>query len=317
MGTRIRQSELSIASAVFYFAGGLIALLSVTVFRIEHNPLSLANFVISGLAFIAAAVSLLLGHRLRTLYSLLLLCCNATLVLCFTLFSVNELRFINSGLLFYTFLIYMVWFGPIWVARLFGYAWLAVYWAIAVVRFGEPMLPLLVTLTITSALLGELVGMFRRRLESFSLTDELCGVWNKRGFHLLLERATRSTSRVSSPLSVLFLDLDEFKQINDTRGHVEGDRVLRSFAEQVEAASRPKDVLARVGGDEFVLMLPDCDAEEAESIALRLQRTVDAAVWSYGAAEWRSGETAEEFVSRADAQMFEEKARRKASRDVG
>lgn len=174
------------------------------------------------------------------------------------------------------------------------------------------MYPMLVTLTITSAMLGELVGVFRRRLEASSLTDALCGVWNKRGFQALLSKTTRATRRSDAPLSMVFLDLDDFKCINDSLGHAEGDRVLRAFAVQIEAGSRTGDTLARVGGDEFVLLMPETGAEQAEAVAQRLWESVDVVSWSYGVAELLPGESAEEFISRADQLMLEQKARRKA-----
>lgn len=313
-GVLASQSELSLASAVLYFSGGVIALLSVTVFHTPGNPLLVANVLTMIAAMLVTVIFLVLGRRARPKFAITMLCIAAVLVLGYSTQSVSELRLLNSGLLFYVLLIYVAWFGQMWFARLFGYTWLAVYWTIAVWRFGDDMLPVLVTLTLTSVLLGEFVGIFRRRLEVSSLTDPLCGVWNTRGFRMVLSSSIRTMQRKNSPLSVLFLDLDDFKQINDERGHAEGDRVLRSFAEQVESASRPGDTLARVGGDEFVLMLPETGADQAESVAARLQRVIDAATWSHGVAELKPGESAEEFISRADRRMLERKAQRKAIR---
>jgi diguanylate cyclase (GGDEF)-like protein len=204
-----------------------------------------------------------------------------------------------------------------WLARIFGYTWLACYWVIAIWRFGDDMYSMLVTLTISSAMLGELVGVFSRRLKASSLTDVLCGVWNKRGFQLLLSKAIRTARRGGSRLSMLFLDLDDFKGVNDSLGHAEGDRVLRAFAVQIEAGSRTGDTLARIGGDEFVLLMPETGAEQGDAVARRLQEAVDVVSWSYGVAELLPGEGAEEFISRADQLMLEQKARRRAQRAGG
>lgn len=306
------QSELSIASAGFYFAGGVIALLAVTLFQHTDHTLSLANAVTSSISFVIALLFFLAGRRVALPAALLLLCLSATLVLAVASVAVSELRALNAGFLFYTFLIYLVWFGPMWLARLFGYLWLAAYCLIVSMRFGAEVWLLLATLAITSVLLGEFVGMFRRRLEATSLTDPLCRVWNKRGLEMMLERAIQVAQRTGAPLSMLFLDLDDFKQINDTHGHSAGDRVLRAFSGQVEAGTRPQDTLARVGGDEFVLLLPGATAEAAHETGLRLRANVDAAAWSFGVAEMQSGESAEQFLERADRLLLEEKRLRKA-----
>lgn len=306
------QSELSVASAVFYFSGGVIALLAGTALRSDSRPLTLANLITTGIAFFTAGLFFLAGRKVTSTIALVLISCSAGLVLCLTHMSVSEIRILNTGLLFYTFFIYLVWFGPMWYARLFAYTWLAVYWIVVIARFGSDMLITLVTLTLTSAMLGELVGNFRRRLEQSSLTDPLCGVWNKRGFERMLQRTVLMMRRAGSPLSILYLDLDGFKTINDTRGHPEGDRVLKAFAHQVEVATRPQDTLARVGGDEFVLMMPSTDAETALEIAGRLQHTVDAAEWSFGIAELQQDESTEAFIARADRLMLGQKERRRA-----
>lgn len=306
------QSELSIASAVFYAGGGLISLLAVTVFRAEGNPLNTANFVTMLLAFLVTGLFILAGRRTNRTAAIVLMCVSATLVLALAIFSISEIRVINMGLFQYTFMIYLVWFGPMWFARLFSYSWLVLYCAIVAVRFGPETYALLVTLGLTSAMLGELVGRFRNRLEAASLTDPLCRIWNKRGFELILGRAIRVAQRADAPLSVLYLDLDGFKQINDAHGHAEGDRVLRAFAAQVECGTRPEDTLARIGGDEFVLMLPATDVEQAVATATRLREAVEICNWSFGAAQFRPGESIDEFIERADRVMLEEKAERRA-----
>lgn len=121
------QSELSLASAIFYFSGGVIAILSVTVFRSDQNPLNLANLLAACSAVLVAIVFLIAGRRARPEIAILALCGTALLILLLSMASMSELRFVNSGLLFYTFLIYLVWFGPMWFARIFGYTWLACY----------------------------------------------------------------------------------------------------------------------------------------------------------------------------------------------
>lgn len=307
------QSELSVASAIFYFSGGVIALLAATAFRSQIGLLNVTNAATAAAAFLVAGLFLVAGRRVDRRIAILLVCVTAALVLSMTGFAPSELRIMNTGLLYYTFSIYLVWFGPMWFARAIGYSWLAIYWAVVLTRFGSEMCLLLATLAITSSMLAELVGAFRRRLEASSLTDPLCDVWNKRGFELQLRRTIRIMQRNGSPLSLLFLDLDDFKRVNDTRGHSEGDRVLQTFAAQIEAGTRPQDTLARIGGDEFVLLLPSATADAAYETGTRLRESVDASEWTFGVAEMRPAETAEEFIARADRMMLEEKRKRKSA----
>lgn len=306
-----RQSELSGASAVFYFLGGVISVLALTVFYDETNPLNIASLLVAIVAFSVSATFIILGERTRLQPALLLMCVSGTLVLILVALSRFELRAVGSGLLFYTFFIYLAWFGRMWLTRIIGYSWLAGYCIVMTIKFGPDILQFLSTLILTAVILGELVGAFKHRLETTSVTDPLCGIWNKRGFDQVVERTIRIARRTGEPITVLFLDLDDFKLVNDAHGHREGDRVLRSFTAQLEANTRPQDTLARVGGDEFLLLLPDTTEAEAETLVERLRTSVTATPWSCGWAEYVPGESMDAVVARADERMLESKRRRK------
>nr|WP_237464793.1 GGDEF domain-containing protein [Leucobacter luti] len=170
------------------------------------------------------------------------------------------------------------------------------------------------TLAVTGLLAGELIGRFKARLERTSITDPLCDVWNKRGFERLLGPAVTAAQRSGQPLSLLYLDLDDFKRVNDAHGHAAGDRVLQEFARAVRDHSRPQDVFARFGGDEFVLLTIDANAEQALAAGERLRRQIPDPGWSFGVSEWRRGESPEAFISRADLLMLNEKHERKRAR---
>ncbi|CAG7597733.1 diguanylate cyclase domain-containing protein [Leucobacter soli] len=309
------HSELSVASAGFYLVGGVLALLLVTVFQDERSRLHSVSLVVSGISFTAAAVFLVLGRRTATRPALVLMCVSAALVLVMVFFAPSEIRAMNSALLFYTFIIYLVWFGPMWLARSFGVVWLAVYCTVLAVRFGPEVHPFLVSLVLTAVLLGELVGAYKNRLEENSLTDPLCGVWNKRGFALLTERTVLALRRTGKPLSVLYVDIDDLKRVNDELGHAEGDRLLREFAAELDRATRAQDIVARLGGDEFALLMPGVDAEQAAATGRRLTRVLRETSWSFGVATLDPGEHPDVFIARADRLMLEQKRRRKAERE--
>jgi diguanylate cyclase (GGDEF)-like protein len=147
-------------------------------------------------------------------------------------------------------------------------------------------------------------------------TDELTGLTNRRGF--LDATASRLTTLPGIPAAVLMLDLDRFKELNDTMGHAAGDRLLAELGPRLSQALRPVDTLARLGGDEFAVLCPGADAAGARLVARRLQQAlaepfaigdllihVDASVGI--AAHPVDGRTVEELLQRADVAMYQAK----------
>jgi two-component system cell cycle response regulator len=113
--------------------------------------------------------------------------------------------------------------------------------------------------------------------EKLATTDGLTGLVNRRSFNELLEQRLREAARYERPLSLLLLDIDHFKKVNDTHGHPAGDAVLRGVAKLAQKAARETDVAARYGGEELALVLPETDARGAMAIAERLRKLVEAA----------------------------------------
>jgi len=104
-----------------------------------------------------------------------------------------------------------------------------------------------------------------------SRTDPLTGIGNPRAFEEVAVRELARLQRRPTPLSVAFFDLDDFKSVNDARGHAAGNGLLRAVGETLRTAVRGADFVARVGGDEFVLLLPDTDAETCRAVVERLR----------------------------------------------
>ena len=152
-------------------------------------------------------------------------------------------------------------------------------------------------------------------LETLALTDELTRIANRRAlFHQAEAMLTSGRS-----VSVVLFDLDGFKAINDTYGHLMGDRILADVAAMLKANTRTEDVIARYGGDEFVLLLPDTPAEEARAITARIARriselrwtsstdqTITAAVCS-GLTVSAPGSTIESLLADCDLRLYEAK----------
>ena len=157
-----------------------------------------------------------------------------------------------------------------------------------------------------------------------SLTDPLTGLPNTRYMFMHLTRELARAERLKSEVSLLVMDLDSFKHINDTYGHHVGDRALREVAAVLRAAIRPYDICVRYAGDEFIVVLSGCGCDEAERKRFELQRAVDDLRFeprpgkalplaiSVGAAVFpHDGASYETLLSTADSRMYRNKARRK------
>jgi diguanylate cyclase (GGDEF)-like protein len=147
-----------------------------------------------------------------------------------------------------------------------------------------------------------------RRLAIDARTDALTGMANRRDWDARLPNALRSAERLGHPLSLVLLDVDFFKAFNDRDGHPAGDAALRDIGARWIAATRDIDLLARIGGEEFGLVLPGCTADEALVVAERLRADMPPGLTaSAGVAEWASPLTADEIVVAADRALYRAK----------
>jgi diguanylate cyclase (GGDEF)-like protein len=147
------------------------------------------------------------------------------------------------------------------------------------------------------------------RLEYLSRRDELTGLLNRRVLGEELDRELAIASRHDRPLCVVMLDLDHFKDYNDTHGHQAGDRLLKSTAAAWLAELRSTDLIARYGGEEFIVILPDCNLDDAASTADRLREAVPGgATCSAGVAILERLDTAAQLIGRADHALYHAKA---------
>lgn len=126
-------------------------------------------------------------------------------------------------------------------------------------------------------LLRDLARMAEQEIAAVQMAtmDELTQLSNRRGFELLAQHALNVCRRMQMPASLLFFDLNNFKQINDRYGHAEGDRALSAFAELLRITLRESDTVGRIGGDEFVALLTDSDHDTTNQAIRRLQQALD------------------------------------------
>lgn len=152
-----------------------------------------------------------------------------------------------------------------------------------------------------------------RRAEEESLIDSLTGLSNRRGWERLLDVEQERSKRYGNPASIIVVDLDHLKQINDARGHAAGDSLLVETALILRAASRDPDIVARIGGDEFALLAVDCDAAAAQNLLERLEKALAraAVAASFGVATLEpDGDLATTFRLADQAMLAHKRARR-------
>jgi diguanylate cyclase (GGDEF)-like protein len=184
---------------------------------------------------------------------------------------------------------------------------LALYWT-------RPIEPPQQSLRGTIALLAAQAGVAIERadllaqLESTARTDELTGLPNRRAWQERLPVEMARAKREGWSLCVAMLDIDGLKQTNDNLGHHAGDQLLKQSAAAWSAALRRADLLARFGGDEFAVLLTQCDLEDAEKLTRRLVAASGEQSFSVGIAEWDGIEDLDALMANADARLYEAKA---------
>jgi len=189
-------------------------------------------------------------------------------------------------------------------------------------RFGE--LDLRIKRVMREVKLKKEHAKLMNRLEELAITDGLTGLYNSRHFFSQLKMEIERCTRYRHPLSLLLLDIDRFKNFNDTWGHLEGDKVLMAMGEIITSCLRSNDTAYRYGGEEFTVILPETQVEEACLVGERIRgilsqhkftpdkETAVKVTISLGVTQLSIKDSLESFIKRADMAMYESK---KAGRD--
>jgi diguanylate cyclase (GGDEF)-like protein len=151
------------------------------------------------------------------------------------------------------------------------------------VLFFAMVVPLLISPVLTAAFLRLVLQLetLQARLNQISITDELTRAFNRRHWMELAEIELTRTIRHGRVFSILLIDIDDFKRINDTQGHLAGDHVLRGLSRVCLSHSRTTDAFGRYGGEEFVFLLPEADVPAARRFAERIRATIESARFPY------------------------------------
>jgi diguanylate cyclase (GGDEF)-like protein len=301
------DSDRAPAAAGMFAAGGLLGALALAVpgWESRNRP---GLWLMVGMVLLVAPGLALLG-RLSLAYAHALVAAGTMAVSVVEVLNGGGAATATSGVLYLLVAVYAcAMFRP--TAAALHLLLMAVGQSAALMVLGEAaQAPAQVVLTVgaaaaTGILVGYLVGQVRR----LAASDPLTGLPNRRAADEALARALADAQRSGAPLCVAVLDLDDFKELNDTRGHATGDRVLQAAARQWAAQLRRGDLLARVGGDEFLVVLADCTPGAAAEIAGRLGRATPLQVrCSIGLASWDGSESSLSLVERADRALYEAK----------
>lgn len=167
----------------------------------------------------------------------------------------------------------------------------------------------------------------RKRMEEqlrrYATYDELTGAYNRRIAMTILEEKMKIAKRKKEPLSICFIDVNDLKLVNDTFGHQAGDDLLKTLTNTVKENTRESDVICRMGGDEFLIILPECSVENADSIWQKVKKTLDKMnssdkkmykiIVSHGCVQYDYQFSSDEFISEADKKMYLEKKKKTES----
>ena len=176
----------------------------------------------------------------------------------------------------------------------------------------------IVIILLTIGTIAYAINLYQTRLEDMAVTDKLTGIGNRQLLDIALDQSLKLRRRVPLPLSVLLIDIDRFKGINDTRGHLKGDEAIRSVAQILKERVRESDLLARWGGEEFILLAHNCRLPHAQELAETLREAIATSpvlspddglrvTVSCGVAECSDEDDAESLVGRADRALYRAK----------
>lgn len=303
--------SLTAATAVMFGSAAVLLVVGAVLWEPGKNP----RWVITSLAFVSLLFVAWVAARGSRLTKTEALCMSAV-----QLFVIGALTWTTdlslgafaNGTVLPIIGVYVIWFlHPIAgrVVLLFGAAW----WFAAILhQDNSTLVPFAISLLAQTIVSTEVLSRIKRQMDHVARTDPLTGVLNRLGVTEVLERELDKASRRNENLCVVAVDLDGLRAINNTMGHTAGDQLLESSSRHWSERMRRRDAIGRIGGDEFLFVLPDTSVGEADQMMRRLAETSPGA-WSAGVALAREDESVESILERADRRMYQQKAARQSA----
>ena len=290
---------------MLFVAGGVLALASLAV---PHWPVEdeAAAALVAAAALPMGGLMYLFGRRFRPWMVHVVLVAAAVQIAVGTQFLGTGGAVISGGGLYVWLAIFAFYFLS-WRAAAAHMAFVGLTYAVALAALDDPAGPAIWLVAMgTAAVAGVTVGALARQLRALAATDGLTGLPNRWSWEESLQRELARARRLRRPLCIATIDLDQFKALNDAHGHTAGDLHLRELAAAWTGTIRANDVLARYGGDEFALLLPDADRAQAVAVVERM-RAIAPGGFSTGLAEWDGTEDAASLLERADIAVYRAK----------
>lgn len=307
--TRLAMVRVSV---IAYLGCVLTGLLSLSIG--QWNAMSTLGATVVVAVAATTGFGLWIGRRRIPLWLLILQAPYAALLLAFGLWAGGP----QASSAFAMFYVLVLLYGTFFF-RTFVVAALIVFctltFAAAVIAAGDPDWPTrVVTVFGASVTVSLFTGLLVKRVHERVARDSLTGLLNRRMWESLAQQELNKARRDKHPVSMMLIDLDGFKAINDRYGHLHGDDVLKRTADTLRHVLRDADVPCRWGGDEFAVLLADCDSQQVNAVADRLRSELGGVPgFSMGSATWRDGLSLTELFRNADQSLYVSKAERGAA----
>lgn len=302
-GTRLRSmSTLAVATAIMFGGGALMLAANVVSWTPDRNPRSLL-FVLALLSANAAVIALVFNHRLHRGVVLAMVTGELAVLAGLSAGTPSSVAALSNGTTIPVIAAFSTWFlHPVW-GRVVVYAGALSWMGVVVVRDVPAAGTFAFQILLQTVLAAEAFAMVRRIMDRLATTDTLTGLPNRRGIIEYAAHVLARTARRDQRMAIVMIDIDGLREVNNAGGHGAGDRLIRDFSDHLSAHLGRGQRLGRIGGDEFVMVLPGCDEIQAHRL-LSSARQDGPSSWSAGIAIARAGDDLDRVLDQADQQMY-------------
>lgn len=306
-----RLPPLTQATAAIYAGGFVLLGASAVLWTPQMGPRPL--LVAAALVTLGkVAYSLARGARLTMTEALILVIASLVVIMTLTLRTSSDLAALAHGATLPMLVLYVVWFMPAVTGRAVMYSG-GLAWMLAIVDRGNPLLVGCALAVLMQLVIGvEVFSRIRANADGLAARDGLTGVANRRWAAQVVERHLSRVADRGVPFSIIMVDIDGLRAVNNLHGHRAGDALLIEACRHWERHLRSSDLLTRIGGDEFMIIVPGATAIEAFALKKRLREGAGVS-WSAGVAQARADDSLASLMHRADVRMYRQKAERSAA----